>query len=843
MANSATESDDGMLPNEQPMSQLIHGAARFLRIVWYRKQVLGVAAVVAALLGLLYYATAPRFYQADASVLILQVGDSSAPNVGVESTKNDIMPTYQQLARSAVVLDDAIKRLRPEHLVDFQNVPRNEWTKALNKGLSISGVRQTNILDVKYQSRDPVVAVEVVKALREAYFDFVERTYKHTAAEITDILRRERGEIEKSLTAKEAELIAFRQSHGDLGISSTGQTVQPLVQRALSLNDALIQAMQKRLELQSSLAAVQVAVRNGESLQPHVMAMEGVVGREMLLTGLGFSDRDAQVQANLERTLLTDRAKLETVKQYLGPAHPKHSELAQRIQVTEKYLLDYRDRLTRSLSDLQDKQLGPMLLQMLQQSLARSFQQESALRESFEAARQEAVMRNGELATIETLEHDVQRLRGMHDALVSKIASADLWQQHGEIRLAVVKEPEVPTSPSSPRLFLVVVVCVLGAVSGGSIIVAVQDALDDRFRSPEELRARLGIQTLAIIRNLNSLDGGGVEGLQVFTEPDSLESEAFRTLRTALAFSAGDSTKLVISSSEPGDGKTTVLANLAVSIAQSGKRTLLIDADLRRPGMTALLAMKGMVGLSDLLLSDENLEKMLERCVRRTAVDTLDVIPSGPRRPNPAEMLSGTRLADLLAWAEGRYDQILVDAPPVLAASDALMIGRLVDGAVLVVQPEKNRRRLVTRAAESFQGVGVPLLGVVANRVGQNGQDYAYSYGYAYNYQYGEPVTEEELEEGYGDDQFLENDDDQDYETNDVSLVHADDQHVEQDDQFEEEYDDEEYSAEEEQTTDDFEDGPSLSYDDENESEDDVGDDYEDEDDEGERPSYGRRAA
>jgi len=803
MNHPPAENGEALLPNEQPMSQLIHAAARFLRIVWYRKHVLAITGVVAALLGLLYYSTAPRFYQAEASLLILQVGDVSAPNAGVEGAKSDIMPTYQQLARSAVVLEEAIKRLRPEHLVDFQNEPRSNWAKALAKNLSVSGVRQTNILDIKYLSRDPVVAVEVVQALREAYFEFVERTYKHTAAEITDILSREKGEIEKSLAAKEAELIAFRHSHGDLGIRAGSQVVHPLVQRALKLNDTLIAAMEKRLELQSSLAAVQAAIRNGDSLQPHVMAIEGVVGREMLLTGLGFSDRDASVQANLERTLLADRAKLESIKEYLGPAHPKHAELAQRVQVTEKYLAEYRDRLRRSMADLHDRQLAPMLTQMLQQSLARAWQQESSLRESFEAARQEAVMRNGEMATIETLEHDVQRLRGMHDALVSKIASADLWQQHGEIRLAVVKEPEIPAGPASPRLVLVAAMCILGAAVSGGLIVAVQDALDDRFRSPEELRARLGIQTLAIIRDLVDSEGEGIEGLQVFREPDSVESEAFRTLRTALAFSGGESSKLVISSSEPGDGKTTVLANLAVSIAQSGKRTLLIDADLRRPGMTALLDMKGQLGLSDILLGDEHVEQMAERCLRQTAMEKLHVIPSGPRRPNPAEMLAGSRLADLLAWAESRYDQILVDAPPVLAASDALIVGRLVDGGVLVVQPEKNRRRLVTRAAESFHAVGVPLLGVVANKVGQDGQDYAYSYGYAYNYQYGEPVTDEELEESdageiepgesYQDEGAIDSDDSSAYtasESDEWEDEYADDE-IREDEPTDEGYDDE----------------------------------------------------
>src|SRR5262249_38297653 len=161
----------------------------------------------------------PRYYEAEASVLIIEIdGDGPTPNVGAEGSKDDMMPTYQQLAHSAVVLEDAIARLRPEYLIDFQNVPRENWARALDKRLGVSVVRHTNILDLKYLSRDPVVAEEVVKAVREAYFNFVERTYKHTAAEITEILTREKGGIEQTLAAKEAELIAFRQVHGDLGI-------------------------------------------------------------------------------------------------------------------------------------------------------------------------------------------------------------------------------------------------------------------------------------------------------------------------------------------------------------------------------------------------------------------------------------------------------------------------------------------------------------------------------------------------------------------------------------------------------------------------------------------------
>ncbi len=214
-----------------------------------------------------------------------------------------------------------------------------------------------------------------------------------------------------------------------------------------------------------------------------------------------------------------------------------------------------------------------------------------------------------------------------------------------------------------------------------------------------------------------------------------MESEAFRTLRTALALSPHETDQIVISSSEPGDGKTTVLVNLAISSTQAGKKTLLIDADLRRPGLTKMLGMQGASGLSDLLRSEGDIGEMTAQFVSSTEINGLDVLPSGPRRPSPAELLSGPRFGDLLAWADSVYDQVLIDSPPVLAASDAQMIGRLVDGLILVVNPTKNRRRAVVRAAESFTSVGIKIVGVVANRIDSDkNSDYGYGYGYSYGY-------------------------------------------------------------------------------------------------------------
>ena len=173
----------------------------------------------------------------------------------------------------------------------------------------------------------------------------------------------------------------------------------------------------------------------------------------------------------------------------------------------------------------------------------------------------------------------------------------------------------------------------------------VLDVLYDRFRSPEDLREQLVAPVLAIVRRLPASTGEGIASLQVQHAPDAVESEAFRTLRTALAISLGAPTRIAITSSEPGDGKTTVASNLAAACAQAGRRTLLIDADLRRPGLTKLLALRGEAGLSEALRSSEPVAAAAIGLIRASGIANLDVLPCGGRPHDPAELLAGARFA------------------------------------------------------------------------------------------------------------------------------------------------------------------------------------------------------
>ena len=151
------------------------------------------------------------------------------------------------------------------------------------------------------------------------------------------------------------------------------------------------------------------------------------------------------------------------------------------------------------------------------------------------------------------------------------------------------------------------------------------------------------------------------------------------------------------------------------NVAQGERRTLLIDADLRRPGLTKLMGLRAASGLSDLLRSDGDMTSVCDELIQPSGIGGLDVLASGPRPVDPAVLLSRPRMAELIAWAEQHYDQILIDCPPVLAATDAALIGRLVDGVALVVQPQKNHRRIVIRATESLRNLKVNLVGIVAN--------------------------------------------------------------------------------------------------------------------------------
>jgi capsular exopolysaccharide synthesis family protein len=729
-------------PTAAPTSvQLLHALLRFARVVRFRWTLVAATSLCVGSLGVLYYATVDRTFQARAQLLVQQTGPLVTSTGTTEGlTQQGMLPTYERLFTSTVVLEAAVERLMQlprDRRVDLVNTPPENWVALLRSKIAVRSLRLTNVIEIAYGSRSPQAAEAVVQALLDSYTEFMKSNHQTVAEELVTILRKERHEVEQQLRLKERQLVDARRRFGDIGLREATQTLHPLVQRVVRINESLIEVQQNRLKLEATLLAIDKAVAQGLDLRQHLFAIEPVIGREVVLAAMGLSEQDEETVARLEQKLIEEQAELDALKTHYGLRHPKVQQLSDSIRQTNVYLANYQQAVDRRAERLQDDQMGQLLRNLVAQELQKAREQERILADQYHHAQAEAVKLQGRFEEIAMLQREVDRLLNFNHTLLDHIDSIDINQNQSDVRVEVVSRPQAGQEPVSPNGLVVITVCLFGSLSLGAALVYIVDVLDDRFRSLDEMKAQLQTPVLAMVRQLELRVQVGLDALQVHVAPDAVASEAFRTLRTTLAFAGEQFECVAISSSEPGDGKTTIVANLGVSFAQTGRRTLLIDADLRRPGLTRLFDMKGQSGLTEVLRGPGECSELAAAAIYPSGHDMLDILPSGTRPLDPTGLLSSNRFAELLAWAGARYDQILVDSPPLLVASDAAVVGRMAGGLMLVVQPQKNHRRLVMRAIEEARGVGLDVIGVIVNRLSGEGAQSYYDEGYGYGYGYG----------------------------------------------------------------------------------------------------------
>ena len=720
----------------------IREIARFLSVVRARKEIVIMSFVVSCLLGGLYYVTAPRKYRSDASLLVMQPGGHALTNkMSGERAARDVMPTYTDLLGSEAVLKEAVRGLAPEHRGDLADSPPEQWPAVLARNLSTNARRGTNILDICYYSRDPETAAAVVDSVLTSYVDFMNKLYKDASRDMLNVLTAEKKELEERIYATQQQVLAVRRNVDELVITEGDTGVTVVQRRALDISKALTDAQTQRTEAESSLRALEAAIANGEDLQQYVLLMDESVGHELRLGQWGMSNRDAMTLAQINRQLIDDKSKLRSLLHTYGVQNQRVREVQSRIEVAEQFLQNRPLVQSTKFNRMSAEQIKPALLQTARQKLQMAAHLEKSVWASYNAEKAHVLALDQSATELRMVEDDLERLHSSYDVVLKRMTDIDSGERSGGLRTSVTSEPKVALNPVSPQLPKVVLISFLLGTLAGLGIVYLQDLLDDRFRSPEDLQEQTGVPVLAMIRKLEPLEGGtGAENIHVHVRQSGSDAESFRTLRTALAFAQGGVQRVIVSSTEPGDGKTTVTVNLAAAVAQFGRKTLLIDADMRRPGTTPLLGLRGQAGLSMILRDTTPVAESAKANTHVSLIENLDVIASGLRPVNPMELLASNRFADLLAWAEVEYEQIIVDSPPALAVSDSAIIGRLVDGVILIVRPEKNRRRMVVRAIESYPSLGVKVLGTVINHIDseKNADYYGYGYGYGYNYSHDE---------------------------------------------------------------------------------------------------------
>jgi polysaccharide biosynthesis transport protein len=256
------------------------------------------------------------------------------------------------------------------------------------------------------------------------------------------------------------------------------------------------------------------------------------------------------------------------------------------------------------------------------------------------------------------------------------------------------------------------VALVAGALLGAGLAL-LRDRFDGRLRSIEEIQTVIGLPILGVVPAMTGRRTAVARAMTVHLDPRSVVAEAYRTIRTAIYFSTTGSRckTILVCSPESGDGKTTSASNLAIAIAQTGRKVLLLDADFRKPTQHKNLDIKDAVGLSSVLVGQET----IEHAVQHTGVDGLDILPCGPIPANPSEILNSREFADLVDTLAEKYDHILFDSPPVNLVTDARILAAISDATVMVLRADKSTRKAGEHARNALLAVGARLLGAVVN--------------------------------------------------------------------------------------------------------------------------------
>lgn len=399
-----------------------------------------------------------------------------------------------------------------------------------------------------------------------------------------------------------------------------------------------------------------------------------------------------------------------------GAADPKVLAIGERIADLE------RGRVDKSMA-------AESLIDSLAMSLKAIEAMQGEIQDRFEkdlVASQEAQTR---LLEGENLRKNLERQRALFDSVTAQLKQAQIGSDYGSITAEVIMPPTaLPVQPKTAFIlaFALFAGCALG---GGAAFVA--DMLDPRVRTVTEARAIFNTPLIAVIPQLTPDPTEG-DHLEVLCHqwPHSVLTEFYRSARTNLEFLRRNhgAQVLMVSSSRPGDGKTTTVSNLAISLAHAGRRVLLIDGDLRKSSLHATYGLDRDRGLTRIL--GEGLRPL--EGIQRTAITNLDLITAGPPVPNPSEQLASGRLLELINEVRPLYDVVLIDTSPLLAVTDPSVISASVDAMLLVVRVETARRQDAERTTELLRTLGAPVLGVVVNRVSRHQVGYGYGYGRPY---------------------------------------------------------------------------------------------------------------
>ena len=682
-----------------------------------------VFAFVFGVTALVTYSTKPVYESEGKLVFTKKSGASSLSSLsqqmgelGALTNLSNPVDTESEIIRSYPIVIKTITTLK---LTDNQG--KQLSLEVFLKKLKLKTVRGTDVMQLSYRSTNPQEAADVVNSLMKYYLESNVRTNRTEARSAREFLSKQLPEVEHRVTKAEMNLRRFKENNRVVALDVEAKTS---LESLGKLNESITQSQGELAAALTRSVALQNEMKLGTQQAVDLSTLSQSPGVQQVLTEYQKTQSELAVARSL----------------YTGD-NPKVVDLAMK-ETSLKKLLEERVGQTvgnfESLSK-QNLQIGE-LKQALTQDLVKSEVERLALTKQVEELQRVFIVNRKRLDSLPRLEQ--QQLQLQRQLTVAQITYQEFLKQFQLVQVLenqnvgnsrIISGALVPERPISPKIPLNLALGgFLGVILGAGTALLLE-SMNQSLKNIEEANRLLGFPLLGTIpqygeKNPKNRQEGRQE-LPLLDNPYSPVSTSFEMLQTNLGFTISDKELRVIlvTSATPGEGKSFVAANLALAAAYVGRRVLLVDADMRRPRQHRIWEIHNLLGLSNILAGQAQLENAVQE-----VSPLVNMLPAGKIPPNPVALLDSQRMATLVEEASKDYDFVIIDTPPLTAVTDPLIVGKYVDGLLLVVRPGQVEYSAVTAAKSLLNQAKVPILGMVVNGIGKESGYGGYYYASGY---------------------------------------------------------------------------------------------------------------
>jgi len=592
--------------------------------------------------------------------------------------------------------------IKAASIIKIDPILENRIANALLGHITVLPIKKSRLVKVNVTSHYPKLASQIANTLGESYIEMNLENKRKATREAAKWLKKELKKAKAKLERSEEKLRRFARLHNIVSLEDKENVI---MQNLIKLNESYAEARAERIGKESLYK---------QTLKGDPYSLPSVVNNDLI-----NKLKDTYIQLSAEYNKLSVIYK---------PAYPKMKRIKKQMKKIKSQIDKEVKRIVESIkSDYESALKKEKMLEMVT-----------------EAQKKEA-MRIKELSIqYNILKREVESNREIYNGLLQKNKEANVSVGISTSNIRIVDKADTPLYPYKPRKMFNIMLAIIIGLFGGVGLAFFFEYLDNTLKTPEDVEKYTRYPTLGIIPSfVSDKKVKGKKRVQPvetisFTNPKSMVSEAFRTMRTSiiLSFINKNPKKLLVTSPSPSEGKTTVALNLAITLALAEHSVLLIDSDMRQPGLHKIFGSKNLDGFSNLLAGNAKINKVL----KISKVPNLSYISSGPIPPNPTELLGTKQFSYLLAFLTKKFDYIIFDSPPTMGFADSLILSSMVDGTILVIEGGKTTIQALKKVKDLFRSINSKILGVVINNVDMKKMRYNYYYKSYYKdyYYYGD---------------------------------------------------------------------------------------------------------